>query len=96
MLQLSSPEKPFGILLKMKPVRPNFMFCGNRKLGVWCLLGSTIKRRMVTTFKVKVGELIMLHPDCNVTGHEESLNASYKCKISIPQTHRLFTTISQQ
>jgi hypothetical protein len=54
MLQLSTPEKPFGILLKIKPVRPNFMFCGNRKLGIWCLLGSTIKKRMVTTFKVKV------------------------------------------
>jgi len=59
-------------------------------------LGSKSERRMVTTFKVKVVELKILHSDCNVTGHRESLNASYKCKITIPTIQILFTAISQQ
>jgi len=42
-------------------------------------LGSKSERRMATIFKVKAVELMMLHPDCNVTGYTESLNASYKC-----------------
>jgi len=90
------PEEAFEILLKIKAVRHNFLFCGDRNGGVWCSLGSKSERRVVTIFKVTVIELIMLHPDCNITGHRKSLNASYKCRISIPKTQILFTAISQQ
>jgi hypothetical protein len=64
-----------------------------RKQGVWCSLGSKSEKRMITTFNDKVGENTMLYPDCNVTEHRKSPNASYECNISVPKKQIPFCAI---